>query len=124
MTRDSSSSSTASSSVPLGIGLAALIGFFTLGLIDFARTSYNAVVGDIPLIRTKAIDYSRKRISLTNPDLTFNELESKLATMLNYDLKEGEKINPQEVRMMEIWDATEDNARNEYERWVWPTLIK
>lgn len=121
MTKNSSSGS---NSVPLGIGLAALIGIFTLGPIDFTRTAYNAVVGDVPLIRSAAVDYSRKRISFTNPNFSFNEVESKLAKSLNYDLKENERIDSQKVRMMEIWDATEENAANGYDRWVWPTLIE
>ena len=36
-----------------GFGLAALIGIFTLGPIDLARTTYNSVVGDVPLIRER-----------------------------------------------------------------------
>lgn len=117
------SSRSASSGLPLGIALASLIGFFTLGPIDFPRTAYNAVVGDIPLIREAAVDYSRKRISSKNPHLSPNEVESKLANSLNYDLKENERIDPQRVRMMEIWDAIEDHTTNGYHRWVWPTLF-
>lgn len=114
-----------SSSIPLGIGLAALIGFFTLGPIDFVRTSYNAVVGDVPLIRAAAVDYSRNSIKQKNPNLSSDEVESKLANILNYNfnLKENERIDPQKVRMMEIWDATEDYAKSGYDRWIWPTLI-
>jgi hypothetical protein len=118
-----SEKSSSSNSVPLGIGLAALIGIFSLGPIDFVRTSYNAVVGDVPLIRSAAVDYTRDSNKRRNPNFSSEEVESRLATKLNYNLKGEDKINPQKVRMMEIWDATEDYAKSGYDRWVWPTLI-
>lgn len=105
-----------------GFGLAALIGMFTLGPIDLARTAYNSVVGDVPLIRTRAIEYCRKNIQKENPSLNTEQVEETLAKDLNYSLQEGERVNPQAVRMMELWDATENHANGWYERWVWPSL--
>ena len=105
-----------------GLGLAALVGLFTLGPIDLARTGYNAVVGDVPYIRAKAIDYCRRGISKENSSLTGQEVEQRLASELKYGLKSGERINPQEVRMLELWDATEEHADGWYDRWVWPSL--
>ena len=50
------------------------------------------------------------------------QVERQLAKDLNYNLQEGQKVNPQAVRMMELWDATEDHASSWYQRWVWPSL--
>ncbi|MEK6855459.1 MAG: hypothetical protein AABX73_04520 [Nanoarchaeota archaeon] len=105
-----------------GFGLAALIGIFTLGPIDLARTAYNSVVGDVPLIRTRAVEYCRKNIQNEHTLYDAEQVERQLAGDLNYNLKEGEKVNPQGVRMMELWDATEDHASSWYQRWIWPSL--
>ncbi len=47
-----------------------------------------------------------------------------LAKNLNYSLQGEEIVNPQAVRMMELWDATEDHATDFYERWIWPSFPK
>ncbi len=60
--KSSSSCGTTFGLAGAGFGLAALIGIFTLGPIDLARTAYNSVVGDVPLIRNRAIEYCRKNI--------------------------------------------------------------
>lgn len=110
-------------SLPIIIALASLIGLFTLGPIDFPRTAYNSVVGDIPLIRTRAVEYCRRNIQKENPLYDTKHVEEQLANDLNYHLRDGEKkVNSQEVRMMELWDATEDHASSWYQRWVWPSL--
>ena len=107
-----------------GVALAGLIGSFTLGPIDLTRTAYNSIVGDVPLIRTRAVEYCRSNIKIEFPGLSERGIEGRLASMLNYDLHEGELINPQEVKMMELWDATENCAPNWYERWVWPEISR
>src|SRR3989344_4245728 len=93
-----------------GFGLAALIGIFTLGPIDLARTAYNSVVGDVPLIRARAVEYCRENIKKESSLYDVEQVERQLAKDLNYNLQEGQKVNPQAVRMMELWDATEDHA--------------
>ena len=60
--KSSSSSDRTLGFVGAGFGLAALIGMFTFGPIDLARTAYNSVVGDVPLIRSRAVEYCRKNI--------------------------------------------------------------
>ena len=117
-----SENNSSSSSLPIGIGLASLIGFFTLGPIDFPRTAYNAVVGDIPLIRSELVEYSRRNIGRENPTYNKEQVEKTLARDLNYNLKEGAEVDSQKVRMMELWDASEDHASNWYHQWVWPNL--
>ena len=118
----SSSTSNSLAFAGVGFGLAALIGFFTLGPIDSTRIAYNSVVGDIPLVRARAVEYCRRNIQRENPFFDTEQVETILARDLKYDLHKGEKINPQAVRMMELLDATEDHASSFYARWVWPTL--
>ena len=108
--------------VGTGLGIASLIGVFTLGPIDLARTAYNSVVGDAPLIRERAVDYCRKNIQREKPLYNDEQVEEELASDLNYSLWMREKINPQAVRMMELWDATETHAISWYQRWVWPSI--
>ena len=110
--------------VGTGFGLAALIGIFTLGPIDLARTAYNSVVGDVPLLRTKAVEYCRRNIQRENPSLNAEQVEGELTRDLNYSLQGEQRVNPQAIRMMELWDATEDHAPNRYERFVWPFIFK
>ena len=120
--REKNSSSSSLPHLPIGIALASLIGFFTLGPIDFPRTAYNAVVGDVPLIRSELVDYSRRNIKRENPNYGREQVEKTLARDLNYDLKEGVEVDPQKVRMMELWDASEKHTSNWYHRGVWPSL--
>ena len=105
-----------------GFGLAALIGMFTLGPIDLARTAYNSVVGDVPLVRARAVEYCRKNIKKEHSLYSAEQVEKQLAEDLNYHLKDEQKVDPQAVRMMELWDATEDHAPSWYQRLVWPSL--
>lgn len=112
---------------PLGyagmvFGIATLIGLFTLGPIDLTRTAYNSVVGDVPLIRSRAVEYCRKNIQKENPSFNALEVEQKLAYDLDYSLNDGNMVDPQGVRMMELWDAIEDHASNSNDRWIWPSL--
>ncbi|MEI7718533.1 MAG: hypothetical protein WCI72_01595 [archaeon] len=122
--RSHSSSSSSLGIAGTGIGLAALIGLFTLGPIDSARTAYNAIVGDVPLVRGRAVEYCRKNIHRENPSYNERQVEEVLARDLNYSLRKDEIIDPQAVRMMELWDATETHADGGYARWVWPSLPK
>jgi len=103
----------------VGFGLAALIGVYTLGPIDSARTAYNAIVGDVPFIRSRAVEYCRKNIQSENPSYDEGQVEERLADDLNYSLGSGGLVNPQEVRMMELWDAVEDHASDWFDRWIW-----
>jgi len=119
---EDSSSGSSLGFVGAGFGIAALIGMFTLGPCDSARTAYNTVVGDIPLIRTRAVEYCRKNIQNENPFYDTKQVEKKLAGDLNYSLNGKELVNPQGVRMMELWDATEDHARDWFDRWIWASF--
>mgnify|MGYP001609203800 FL=1 len=105
-----------------GFGLAALIGIFTLGPIDLTRTVYNSVIGDVSLIRARAVEHCRSNIQKEYPLLSAEQVEKKLAGDLNYNLKDEQRVDSQAVRMMELWDATEDHASSWYQRWVWPSL--
>ncbi len=123
MTNDNNSgSSSPFGCVGTGLGLAALVGFFTLGPMDLARTSYNAVVGDIPPIREKVLTYCREGIKREKTGYSEAQVEAILANELNYDLNEGERINAQKVEMGDLWDSAEDHAPSFWQRWVWPDL--
>lgn len=121
MGENKSSAENALGFVGTGFSLAALIGMFTLGPVDVARTAYNTVVGDVPLIRARTVEYCRRNIQKENPSYDARQVEQKLADDLNYALQ-AERINPQEVRMMELWDATETHADGFFDRWIWPSL--
>ncbi len=122
--KKTSSSSYRFGCVGTGLGLASLVGFFTLGPIDLVRTAYNSIVGDVPLIRSRAVEYCRRNIQRENPSLNTTQVEGILAGDLKYSLQDKEKVDAQEVRMLELWDATEDHATGWYERWIWPSLPK
>lgn len=102
-------------------GLAFLIGTFALGPIDFPRTVYNTFVGDTPLIKNRLTAYVREGIKRENLALKNSEIEQMLASELRVNLENGD-VNPQNVAMERLWDASEDYAKSEYQRWVWPTL--
>ena len=108
--------------VSTGLGMAGLLAWFTLGPIDAMRTVYNAAVGDVPYLRNGLVEYSRQGIRNQNPTFTPEEVESTLARELDYKLVSGESIDPQNVRMMELWDASETFAHSGWDRYVWPSL--
>lgn len=111
---------------PLGllapaVGIAGLVATLALGPIDLGRSVYNQLIGDTPVLKRELLGYTRRDIQSRNPDYAAQQVESKLAKELSYKL-EGDKINPQDVSIEKLWDASEDHARSGYQRWVWPSL--
>ncbi len=102
-------------------GISALVMMFRLGPMDSARTVYNQIIGDVPAIKRQLTDYARKGIQKENQEKQPGEVEKILAQELGipYD---GNKINPNEVSIEQLWDASEDHARSWYQRWVWPSV--
>ncbi|MBI4147922.1 hypothetical protein HY490_01395 [Candidatus Woesearchaeota archaeon] len=90
-----------------GIAVASAI----MGPVDLGRTVYNQLIGDTPLLKREIVNYCRKD---TN--------EASLANELGYHLSEGEQINPQDVDISTLWDASEEHAPSLYQRWVWTSL--
>ena len=83
-------------------GITALVGTFTLGPIDLERTIYNWVIGDIPVIKSKLVDYVRegvkREIEKYNSKFTPGQVEDRLAQELYLPPpNEGEKVNPQDA---------------------------
>ena len=103
------------------VGIAGLVATLMLGPVDLGRSVYNGVIGDTPVLKQKLVDYSRRGIKRENPNYSAQEVERALAGELNYRLSIN-NINPQEVSIEKLWDASEDHARSRYERWVWPSL--
>ena len=85
--------------VGTGLGIASLIGVFTLGPIDLARTAYNSVVGDAPLIRERAVDYCRKNFQREKPLYNDEQVEEELASDLNYSLWNLISINVENLNL-------------------------
>ena len=115
-----------SRSNPLGwlapaVGIAGLVATFTLGPIDLGRSVYNQIIGDTPILKRELLDYTRRDIQRKNPNYNAQQVEKDLASELGYRL-DGDKIDPQDVSIERLWDASEDHARSWYERWVWPSL--
>ena len=75
------------------------------------RTVYNQIVGDTPLIKKQLVDYCRDSIQIKNPKFSPLDIDIELALHLSY-IPRGEKINPLEVSIEKLWDASEVNARN------------
>jgi hypothetical protein len=103
------------------VGIAGLVATLMLGPIDLGRSVYNGVIGDTPVLKQQLVDYSRRDIKRKNPNYSAQEVDRTLSNELNYRLND-DKINVQEVSVEKLWDASEDHARNWYERWVWPSL--
>ncbi len=123
-----------SNSRPLGcvlgpaVGIAGLVATFALGPIDLGRSVYNQIIGDTPILKRELLDYSRIDIQRKHPDYSDLEIETELAHELGHtrytlELDAGtHKIDPQEISIEKLWDASEDHARSQYQRWIWPSL--
>ena len=99
-------------------GVVTLAGTFTLGPIDLPRTGYNFFIGDMPTLKRDLTEYVREGI---RRDYAESDVEKVLSKELGVNLEDG-VVNPQSVSTEKLWDASEDYARSEYEKWVWPTL--
>ncbi len=106
------------------VGIAGFVATFALGPIDLGRSVYNQIIGDTSILKRELLDYSRRDIQIKNQKWNNQQVESLLADELGhplYQLKE-EKINPQDISIEKLWDASEEHARSFYQRWVWPFL--
>ena len=122
-----------SNSSPLGclgplVGIAGLVATFALGPIDLGRSVYNQIIGDTPILKRELLDYSRRDIQRKHLGYSALEIEAELANELchtGYTLEinvDKDKIDPQEISIEKLWDASEDHARSQYQRWIWPSL--
>ena len=62
-------------------------------------------------MKRELLDYSRRDIQKKNLQYTPQQAESALANELGYNL-DGDKINPLDVSIEKLWDASEDHARS------------
>ena len=112
-------------------------GIGCLGPVDLGRSVYNGIIGDTPVLKQQLVDYSKRDIKKLNPNYSFQEVETTLSNELNYRLKHhtmdllevettldnnDSGINPQEVSIEKLWDASENHSKSWYKRWVWPSL--
>ncbi len=107
----------------LAVGIAGLFALLSskLGPIDFGRSAYNGIIGNVPILKQQLLDYSRSDVKLKNPRYSSRDVDKTLANELNYVLTDG-KINPQEVSIEQLWVSCENHSQNWYERWFWPSL--
>lgn len=103
------------------VGIAGLVATFALGPIDLGRTVYNLIIGDTSTIKKELVDYSRRDLVKECPSYDLLTIERILAHEFKYKL-EGDKINPSDISMVKLWDASEDHAQSGYQGWVWPSL--
>ena len=106
------------------VAASTFVATFALGPMDFGRSVYNQIVGDTPVLKRQLVDYSRKDIAKAHPNYAPNDVEKALAGELGYSLPTGEnaQIDPLDVSIHKLWDASEDHASSMYQRWVWPSL--
>ncbi len=85
---------------------------------------YNQIVGDTPVLKAQLTNYVRESIAQKNPQLKAGEVESHLAyTLLRTHAPEnGRRVDPNQVSIEDLWDASEEHARSWYEKWVWPSV--
>ncbi|MBS3141524.1 hypothetical protein J4405_05275 [Candidatus Woesearchaeota archaeon] len=102
-------------------GVAALVALFRVGPIDLTRTVYNQIIGDGTVLKRELLNYSRRDIQRKAPGYTPAQIDSLLAPELNAKIQD-ERINPLEISMENLWDASEEHARTGWERWMWPSL--
>jgi hypothetical protein len=90
-----------------------------MGPLDFGRSVYNSLIGDTPVLKQQLLDYSRMGIRKNFPKASDLEVEQTLAKDLECNL-DGPKINSQLVGIGKLWDLSEEYARNQFERKIWP----
>ena len=104
------------------IGIASLAATFLLGPIDFVRTTYNVMTGDMPALKRDILDYARRDVKKSYPTATDEERDFALTYRFGARLRDGQHLNVEDVGIADLWDAAEDHARSSYQRWVWPFL--
>lgn len=120
MTNDSNSGPSPGC-ISVFIGIPLIIASFSLDPIDLCRSIYNGLIGDTPILKKELLDYVRKNYR-KNEEYTPKQRESNIANLLNYNLNEGERIDPQQVSVERLWDAAEDYSESFYQRWFWTSL--
>ncbi len=131
------------------VGIAGLAATLFLGPVDISRSVYNQIVGDTPVLKRELVEYCRRGVaqqySTTPPSRSLSRIEQRIkesqspessskvalptkeqlerstASKLEYKL-EGDKINPAEVGIEELWDCAEDYAPSVWQQWVWTSL--
>ena len=102
------------------VGIAGIVATFMLGPIDLARSVYNGIIGDTPVLKEQLLDYIRRDIRRKNlGENPEKDLANKIGV---YNLDSNGRIDPQKVSVEKLWDAAEDHARSEYQRWIWTSL--
>ena len=131
------------------LGLVGLVSLFALGPMDLCRTVYNQVIGDMPIVKRKLVDYVREDMSRyvgsnidyetlgidenaedfdeTKAKKMINEarkksIELKLSQELCAPIGEDGKVDYNQASTTTLYDAAEDHAKNWWQRWVWTSL--
>ena len=102
--------------------IAGIVATFALGPIDLCRSVYNQIIGDTPVLKRRLTNYVRRGISKEHSGYELQKVEELLAYELNISISENGKVDPNQASIENLWDASEDNARSLYQRWVWPSL--
>jgi len=101
-----------------------------LGPIDYARTAYNQIIGDMPVLRQKLLDYAREGVYEENPSLNAFQIDHALADEIQtrqivagkHDASCKMPLDANTLSTELLWDLTEEHAHTLYQRLIWPTL--
>lgn len=110
------------------VTIGGLCSVLILGPIDSARSVYNQIVGDTPVLKQQLVDYARKglvREMSENGELALQgiELEQKLGEVLKakYRTADG-MIDSQKTSIHYLWEASENYGTGFWSQFVWPSL--
>jgi hypothetical protein len=113
------------------VGTAAMCTTLMLGPIDFSRTVYNNLIGDMPVLKRQLVDYVRAGVyeyhantlpGRTAEHLSDRALEAYTAQALATEVRPDGRIDPQAVSTHRLWDAAEEYATSAYDCYVWTRL--
>ncbi len=93
----------------------------SFGPLDLGRTLYNQLIGDMPVLKKKLVDFARRDVYRVNPDISPENVESILAKELRSFTGKAE-INPNEIPISDLWDLQENRSRTFKDQWVWANL--
>jgi len=102
------------------VGIASLVATFALGPTDLGRSVYNQIIGDTPVLKRQLVEYCRRDMMSTHPWEPASSIERRLGNELRYHFQnagpESETlgIDPNQVSIETLWDASEDHAQSLY----------
>lgn len=113
--------------VGLFLGALGLLATLSMGPIDFTRTVYNQIIGDMPVLKRELLGYCRdcaRREYEPKAELDTSErakvIEYSLAKEFDILYNGNGLINPNDVSIGKLWDYIEAHPKHWFDKWVWP----